>query len=364
MTDDVIPFIGAKLGSFLTDVGTWMRDKAFPALVDFGKNMASNMWSGLVNWFRNAGGDVKDALRSAIASLLPSFNLKSIFGSGGAGSSGKGAVATPRSSSPAARPRSTDRPSSTQDTSVAPAPKPAPVMTKTAPIDTPYMQKWFGAYGDWPGIPDDCYGKQHPGMDVTGKTNDVFAPESGTISKKWDIGMAVRTGMRTHVLHHLVNMQVGQGQQVRVGQYLGDYAKVGNSSGAHLHWEIHNNPWDPFAWNNEWNSNSLIWAHRNRAAYDQYRHTGGPIEPNRRYIVKNDESIVLTGKTGAGYVEPHAKGGATGNTISLPLAGGGNLQMVVIHAIVEREHAQYLQRIANPPARPVDAIRALQSRWD
>ncbi|MDP9350803.1 MAG: phage tail tape measure protein, partial [Chloroflexota bacterium] len=89
-----------RLGDLLTDIKDWIvgQDGAgglAKKFLGWGASLASNMWNGLVNWFKNAGSEVKQALSDAIKSLLPSFNLKNMFSGRGAGPTGPSRGAPP-----------------------------------------------------------------------------------------------------------------------------------------------------------------------------------------------------------------------------------------------------------------------------
>lgn len=82
------------------------------------------------------------------------------------------------------------------------------------------------------------YSEYHKGYDVCSRQRDrrVFATSSGTV-RRGSIGYTIVGDGVKDLLWHLVNMQVADGANVRKGQYLGTYAKVGLSTAPHLHWE-------------------------------------------------------------------------------------------------------------------------------
>jgi murein DD-endopeptidase MepM/ murein hydrolase activator NlpD len=98
----------------------------------------------------------------------------------------------------------------------------------------------------------------HRGIDVAGKTGEpVYASDAGVIVyagwNDWGYGnmVIIDHGSEWQTLYaHLSAINVGCGQSVGQGQVIGAIGNTGNSSGAHLHFEMMHtryskvNPWD------------------------------------------------------------------------------------------------------------------------
>ncbi|WP_071460005.1 M23 family metallopeptidase [Bacillus massilinigeriensis] len=107
----------------------------------------------------------------------------------------------------------------------------------------------------WPasGNVTDVYGTRggkHKGVDIAGPLNDVIvAVESGTVTKSYysaSYGNVVfvkhPNGYET-VYAHLKTRQVAEGQDIEQGDILGYMGNTGDSSGVHLHFEVHQGEW-------------------------------------------------------------------------------------------------------------------------
>ena len=90
------------------------------------------------------------------------------------------------------------------------------------------------------------WGRQHKGIDIVGNKS-ILASDNGVVSfagKKNGLGNAViidhQNGFRT-VYGHLSKINVKKGQTVEKGDKIGVMGSTGNSTGVHLHFEIHKN---------------------------------------------------------------------------------------------------------------------------
>lgn len=107
----------------------------------------------------------------------------------------------------------------------------------------------------WPadGVITDVFGTrngQHKGIDIADVTGTpVLSVDDGRVSKSYysdTYGHVVfikhETGYET-VYAHLSKREVQEGQMVTKGQKIGLMGSTGESSGPHLHFEIHQNEW-------------------------------------------------------------------------------------------------------------------------
>ncbi|MGO4888832.1 murein hydrolase activator EnvC family protein [Anaerobacillus sp. MEB173] len=101
------------------------------------------------------------------------------------------------------------------------------------------------------------WGKMHHGIDIgkNGRTGDVpiVAAESGTVIRSYYSSSYGNTVMISHNVNgkvittlyaHLENRFVSDGERVEKGQTLGYMGNTGRSFGAHLHFEVHEGPWN------------------------------------------------------------------------------------------------------------------------
>ncbi|HEY8530116.1 MAG TPA: M23 family metallopeptidase [Paenibacillaceae bacterium] len=90
------------------------------------------------------------------------------------------------------------------------------------------------------------WGRLHKGIDIVGNRN-IMAADSGVVEfagKKNGLGNTIiidhKNGFKT-VYGHLSKISVKKGQAVEKGQVIGIMGSTGNSTGVHLHFEIHLN---------------------------------------------------------------------------------------------------------------------------
>ncbi|TGB01232.1 peptidoglycan DD-metalloendopeptidase family protein [Halobacillus salinus] len=92
------------------------------------------------------------------------------------------------------------------------------------------------------------WGRQHKGIDIAGVTNrSIRAADNGTVvTAEYQSGFGNKVvidhnnGYRT-VYAHLSSIDVRVGQTIRKGSDIGVMGTTGNSTGVHLHFEIHKN---------------------------------------------------------------------------------------------------------------------------
>ncbi|MDQ0257588.1 murein DD-endopeptidase MepM/ murein hydrolase activator NlpD [Evansella vedderi] len=92
------------------------------------------------------------------------------------------------------------------------------------------------------------WGRQHNGIDIARPSNyNILAADNGTISSAgWEngYGNTIRinhnNGIET-LYAHLASIDVSAGQTVAKGQTIGRMGSTGNSTGVHLHFEVHEN---------------------------------------------------------------------------------------------------------------------------
>lgn len=112
----------------------------------------------------------------------------------------------------------------------------------TGNITSPYGMRW---------------GRMHHGIDIGkgGRSGDVHvvAVEAGTVIRSFYSPTYGNTVMISHNVEgqvittlyaHLENRFVTDGQRVEKGQLLGYMGNTGRSFGAHLHFEVHEGPWN------------------------------------------------------------------------------------------------------------------------
>jgi peptidoglycan hydrolase CwlO-like protein len=111
----------------------------------------------------------------------------------------------------------------------------------TGPVSSEYGPRW---------------GKMHHGIDISkaGRADaPIVAAAPGTVIQSYYsssygnvifVTHNIRGNVMTTVYAHLESRSVGEGQRVEKGQYLGEMGNTGQSFGAHLHFEIHEGPWN------------------------------------------------------------------------------------------------------------------------
>lgn len=98
------------------------------------------------------------------------------------------------------------------------------------------------------------WGSMHDGIDVAaGEGTPIYAAASGVVSRSYYSNSYGNVIFITHsvngktyqtVYAHLSSRAVSTGQVVQQGQYIGGMGNTGNSSGTHLHFEIHEGEWN------------------------------------------------------------------------------------------------------------------------
>lgn len=108
----------------------------------------------------------------------------------------------------------------------------------------------------WPadGILTDTFGSRngkHYGIDIAAEVGTpVYASENGKVVKSYYsrtyghvIFIQHKNKMET-VYAHLHKRLVEEGENVKKGEQIGEVGSTGRSTGSHLHFEVHNGPWD------------------------------------------------------------------------------------------------------------------------
>ncbi|WP_078555776.1 murein hydrolase activator EnvC family protein [Bacillus alkalicellulosilyticus] len=101
------------------------------------------------------------------------------------------------------------------------------------------------------------WGRLHAGIDIgkNGRTGDVpvVAAGAGTVVDSFYSSSYGNTVIISHMIDgrtvttlyaHLENRAVSRGQSVERGQFLGNMGNTGRSTGPHLHFEVHEGPWN------------------------------------------------------------------------------------------------------------------------
>ena len=122
-----------------------------------------------------------------------------------------------------------------------------------------YRQPFSGDYGISQGFGKTEYSKNHTGIDfLCPSGTPILASEAGKVFytgwKNGGYGYCVFVthpdGYTTIYEHLLADIQVSVGQQVAKGQLIGFSGSTGNSTGAHLHFEVRDSegkPVDPMS---------------------------------------------------------------------------------------------------------------------
>lgn len=91
------------------------------------------------------------------------------------------------------------------------------------------------------------WGRLHAGMDFTSKSRNIYAADNGTVTTAgYNSGYGNyviidhKNGYRT-LYAHLSKMNTTKGKIVEKGEKIGVMGNTGNSTGVHLHFEIHKN---------------------------------------------------------------------------------------------------------------------------
>ncbi|WNF36558.1 peptidoglycan DD-metalloendopeptidase family protein [Bacillaceae bacterium IKA-2] len=151
----------------------------------------------------------------------------------------------------------------TQKSTQQSAPKPEPKEeTQSAPVHTApvitargnFMRPTTGAISSPYGA---RWGSTHHGIDIGkgGRSGDVpiVAAEAGTVISSYYSSSYGNTVLISHnvggqvittLYAHMENRLVTTGQRVSKGQRLGFMGNTGRSFGAHLHFEVHEGPWN------------------------------------------------------------------------------------------------------------------------
>ncbi|PLR76350.1 hypothetical protein CU633_15395 [Bacillus sp. V3-13] len=111
------------------------------------------------------------------------------------------------------------------------------------------------AHWIWPadGIITDLYGTRHghhKGIDIAAKNGTpIYAVDEGTVLKSYYSGSYGHVVFIRHpnnfetVYAHLNKRYVQEGQTVKQGDLIGGMGSTGDSSGVHLHFEVHQTEW-------------------------------------------------------------------------------------------------------------------------
>lgn len=115
----------------------------------------------------------------------------------------------------------------------------------------------------------------HKGIDIAGALGTpIYAVDEGTVIKSYYsesyghvIFLRHHNGLET-VYAHLDTRSVDENEQVAQGQMIGEMGNTGNSTGVHLHFEIHNGEWtidkihaiDPFLVFGNGNIGDVVYA--------------------------------------------------------------------------------------------------------
>ncbi|WP_318508537.1 peptidoglycan DD-metalloendopeptidase family protein [Bacillus sp. T3] len=107
----------------------------------------------------------------------------------------------------------------------------------------------------WPsnGVITDVFGTRkgvHKGIDIAGGAGSpIFAVDDGVVSKSYysdtygNVVFIKHKNLFETVYAHLKSRNVTEGAMVKQGDMIGKMGNTGDSSGVHLHFEIHQNEW-------------------------------------------------------------------------------------------------------------------------
>ena len=111
------------------------------------------------------------------------------------------------------------------------------------------------AHWIWPsnGVITDVFGTrngEHKGIDIAAEAGSpIYAVDEGVVSKSYysdSYGHVVFLKHKNNfetVYAHLKTRNVAEGQTVKLGEIIGTMGNTGDSSGVHLHFEIHEQEW-------------------------------------------------------------------------------------------------------------------------
>ncbi|WLR43772.1 peptidoglycan DD-metalloendopeptidase family protein [Bacillus carboniphilus] len=141
-------------------------------------------------------------------------------------------------------------------------------------------------------------GGHHKGIDIsTEKDAKVMTVENGTVSRSYysssygNVVFINHGGQYETVYAHLSKRSVSEGEKVSKGQVIGIVGSTGNSTGIHLHFEIHNKEWtmdkqnaiDPL----------FVFEQNNHRDDDQVVQASKMEETERQFVVKVEKGDTL-----------------------------------------------------------------------
>lgn len=148
--------------------------------------------------------------------------------------------------------------------------------------------------------------KTHRGIDLAAPTGTpVYATADGTVvSAKyggWDRSygnmVAIYHGRGTYTNHaHLSKIKVRVGQKVKAGQLIGLCGSTGNSTGPHLHFEIHLGRTGK---NGKWDGKSGKWNRVNPKPYLDNAGKRKTFTKGKTYKLKEDMNVRMSPKASA-----------------------------------------------------------------
>ncbi|MFT4413139.1 peptidoglycan DD-metalloendopeptidase family protein [Fredinandcohnia humi] len=161
----------------------------------------------------------------------------------------------------------------------------------------------------WPvlGRVTDTFGTRqgnHKGLDIAAPYGDqIYAVEDGIVKKSEYTGSYGHAVFIEHpngyetVYAHLSTRKVQEGEEVKKGQIIGDIGSTGNSTGPHLHFEVHNGEWnsardnalDPFFVLT--NEQILVTTHMERERVEMQRKLEN-LSKGYNYIEESKEELV------------------------------------------------------------------------
>jgi murein DD-endopeptidase MepM/ murein hydrolase activator NlpD len=165
------------------------------------------------------------------------------------------------------------------------------------------------AHWIWPsnGVITDVFGTrngEHKGIDIAAKVGSpIYAVDEGVVSKSYysdSYGHVVFLKHRNNtetVYAHLKTRNVAEGQIVKQGEVIGAMGNTGDSSGVHLHFEIHEQEWT-FAKQNALNPVLAL----------------GDADVGKVITVSpNSRMVAVTASTQAGHTESSTNGKQSAN---------------------------------------------------
>ncbi|MBT2686937.1 peptidoglycan DD-metalloendopeptidase family protein [Bacillus sp. ISL-47] len=179
----------------------------------------------------------------------------------------------------------------------------------------------------WPadGVITDTFGTrhgQHKGIDIAAESGSpVYAVDSGIVSKSYysqtygHVIFIKHSNQTETVYAHMNERLAGKGQQVNQGEKIGTMGNTGDSSGVHLHFEIHKREWtvdkenavDPFVAYGKEEIGQPVYAALNEESAQEVSAQLSQLGPGQTRILEHptENAEILAPEPGQGEESVH-----------------------------------------------------------